>query len=192
MVIETDRLILREWEMSDIADVVEGLNDFDTAKNLTVPFPYTEQIAKEHILKCLKREKDRYHFAVQLKVTGKVIGSTSISFKNNRWDGGIWINKNYHSMGFGTEIFIARARFAFYTLGVDALENGYYDFNKKSENLHKKIGYVPVGEGKQFCPALNKEIRVIEARLTQENFEAKLKELENKRKYKFKIVKGEM
>ena len=41
--IETERLILREWKISDIDDMVEGLNDFDTAKNLTVPFPYLEE-----------------------------------------------------------------------------------------------------------------------------------------------------
>ena len=44
--IETERLILREWKISDIDDMVEGLNDFDTAKNLTVPFHTKQNMQK--------------------------------------------------------------------------------------------------------------------------------------------------
>ena len=32
--IETERLILREWTLNDVNDMVEGLNDFDTAKKV--------------------------------------------------------------------------------------------------------------------------------------------------------------
>ena len=42
MIITTERLILRPYKSSDINDLVEGLNDFETAKNLTVPYPYTK------------------------------------------------------------------------------------------------------------------------------------------------------
>ena len=40
MKLETERLILREWQLTDIPDMVEGLNDFYTAKNLTIPFTF--------------------------------------------------------------------------------------------------------------------------------------------------------
>jgi len=56
MKIETERLILREWQLSDKYDIVEGLNDFDTAKNLTVPFPYKIEHAESFINKHLKND----------------------------------------------------------------------------------------------------------------------------------------
>ena len=38
---ETDRLILRQWNMNDIADMVEGLNNINVTKWLEgAPYPY--------------------------------------------------------------------------------------------------------------------------------------------------------
>ena len=45
MHIETKRLRFREWTENDVDFLVDGQNDFDVAKNLTVPFPYTKQDA---------------------------------------------------------------------------------------------------------------------------------------------------
>ena len=58
--IETERLILREWKMEDIDILVDGLNHFDTAKNLTVPFPYTKEHAVVFIGKHLKNNKKSF------------------------------------------------------------------------------------------------------------------------------------
>ena len=57
MIIETERLVLREWQLTDVSDIVEGLNDFDTAKNLTVPFPYKKEHAESFVNNHLKNDK---------------------------------------------------------------------------------------------------------------------------------------
>ena len=49
MRIETERLILREWTMDDASDMVEGLNNFNIAKNLTTPFPYDNEMTEDFI-----------------------------------------------------------------------------------------------------------------------------------------------
>jgi len=50
MIIESKRLILRNWEDSDIQDLVEGLNNINVSKWMaSVPFPYTEKDAKNFI-----------------------------------------------------------------------------------------------------------------------------------------------
>ncbi len=47
IIIETDRLILRQWKLDDVNDVVEGLNNLNVTKWLAqVPYPYTEEDAK--------------------------------------------------------------------------------------------------------------------------------------------------
>lgn len=43
LIIETDRLILRQYKISDANDVVEGLNNLNVSKWLAyVPYPYTK------------------------------------------------------------------------------------------------------------------------------------------------------
>ena len=47
MEIETNRLILREWAKSDMADLLEGLNDLKAAKWLAfAPRPYTKKMQR--------------------------------------------------------------------------------------------------------------------------------------------------
>lgn len=172
MTLETERLILREWKLTDIKDMVEGLNDFDTAKNLTVPFPYTKKHAKSFINKHLKNDENNYYFAIVLKSENKVIGGTSLEIKNdiNKNKGGIWLNKKYHGKGYGTEVWIERARFAFQTLNLNELENGFFEYNENSWKMQKKLGYKIVGKTKNFCPALNSEVVEVVTNLKKEDF----------------------
>ena len=172
MIIETERLLLREWKLNDVSDMVEGLNDFDTAKNLTVPFPYTKEHAESFINNHLKNDKNNYYFAIVLKSENKVIGGTSLEIKTdiNKNKGGIWLNKKYHSKGYGTEVWIARAKFAFETLNLNELENGYFEHNEVSWKMQQKLGYKIVGNTINFCPALNKEVFEIVTNLTKEDF----------------------
>lgn len=185
MRIETERLILREWTFDDVPDQVEGLNNFETAKNLTSPFPYAEENSIEYITKHLKNGSGSYAFAVELKDTGKVIGGTNLVLLNGHYNGGIWINEAYTGKGYGTEVWLARAKFAFEELKADKLDNGFYDFNNRSKHMQEKTGYKIVGESTKFCRALNKEVVVILTVLTKENFyhalqSPKLKEIYEK------------
>lgn len=168
--IETERLILREWTLDDVDDQVEGLSNFETAKNLTVPFPYTREHSIAYITKHLENNKDSYAFAVELKETGKVIGGTSLDLKDGIYHGGIWLNEKYTGKGYGTEVWTARARFAFEVLGLNEIENGFYEFNGRSKHMQEKIGYKIVGKTINFCPALNSEVVEVLTRLTKEDF----------------------
>ena len=172
MKLETERLILRECRLTDIQDMVEGLNDFDTAKNLTVPFPYKTEHAESFINKHLKNDNNNYYFAIVLKSANKVIGGTSLEIKNdiNKNKDGIWLYKKYHGKGFGTEVWIARAKFAFETLNLIELENGYFEHNEISWKMQQKLGYRIVGKTINYCPALKKEVVEIVTNLSKESF----------------------
>ena len=170
MKIVSERLILREWKLEDADDIVEGLSDFETAKNLTVPFPYTKEHANQFI-NAAKSNPNKQHFAITLKNTGEVIGGTSIEIHpNNKVKGGIWIKPSYTQKGYGTEAFKARAKFIFENLHFDEIENGYFDFNLNSAKMQEKIGYEIVGKKKTFCPAMKKEVTEIVTKLTRERF----------------------
>lgn len=150
MKLETERLILREWTLNDVQDLIEGLNDLSVSKWLVfVPHPYTEQDAAKFINMCIdhansENERTTYEFAIELKKEGKVIGGVSldkISRVQGTAGGGIWISKKYFGNGYGTEAFGERIRFAFCTLGLRRLENGYIRGNPSSKKMQEKFGY---------------------------------------------------
>lgn len=151
IVIETERLILRQWKMQDIEDMVDGLNNINVTKWLAgAPFPYTFKDAEEFIQKTI--DNNLYNFAIVLKNENKVIGGTqltNISIENGTAGGGIWINEKYQGYGYGTEAFGARIQFAFEVLGLRRLENGYFKENEKSHKMQLRFGYKDEGIKRQ-------------------------------------------
>ncbi len=156
--IESKRLILRDWNQQDIQSLVDGLNDLDVSRWLAmVPYPYTEQHAKNFIRYC-SQLSDGYEFAVVRKLDNRVIGGTSlnpISRLHKTAGGGIWMNRKYQGMGYGTEAFGLRIRFAFEQLGLRKLENGYFPGNQASWQMQQKFGYRQEGIRRQkfICSA---------------------------------------
>ncbi|TGL62983.1 GNAT family N-acetyltransferase [Leptospira sarikeiensis] len=158
---ETDRLILRNWEEKDIDDLIEGLNNFNISKWLAVvPFPYLRKDAEQWIHYCINTEANKtgYEFCIELKSNQKVIGGISISRinkLNGTAGGGIWLNENFHGMGLGKEAFAEKIRFSFDELGLRKLENGFFDGNESSKSLQERFGYKIEGKRrkKYFCLA---------------------------------------
>ena len=168
--IETERLILREWTLNDVGDMVEGLGNFVTAKNLVTPFPYTEQNAIEYISKHLHNSSDDFAFAIVLKNSGKVVGGTGLDVRDGIFNGGIWLNEDYTGQGFGTEVWIARAKFVFEGLNLEVLDCGYFEFNNRSKHMQEKVGYKTIGKSMTFCPALKSDVVEINTRLYKNDF----------------------
>jgi len=173
--IETERLILREWTLADISDTVEGLNNYDVTKYLPlIPFPYTEKDAEQFICNIEKPNNAKnLNFAVELKVTKKVIGGTSIRIdeNGNAEGGGIWINPKYQGKGYGSEIWKARARFCFDVLKAKEIINGFLSDNEISWKMQKKLGYKLRGDTKEvYCLARKCNVIDIKTILKKEDF----------------------
>ncbi len=150
MKLETKRLILREWNKKDVDDLVEGLNDLEVTKWLAfVPYPYTKKDAERWVAHCREnaqkgKEREAYEFAIVLKFERKVIGGASLDKINKSQGtagGGIWLNSKYHGKGYGSEAFNARIKFAFNTLKLRRIENGFFKGNDHSFKMQKKLGY---------------------------------------------------
>jgi RimJ/RimL family protein N-acetyltransferase len=148
--LETKRLILRGWVEADIADLLEGLNDFAVARWLAfVPHPYTANDAARWISFCTSAAKgatrsNSYHFAIELKSERKVIGGVTldrIHEIHGTAGGGIWINSQYQRKGYGREAFGEKIRFAFEDLKLRRLENGFFAENPASFPMQEKFGY---------------------------------------------------
>ena len=151
IVIETDRLILRQWSLKDVDDIVEGLNNINITKWMShTPYPYTKEDAIEFIKKSI--DNKLYNFAIVLKKENKVIGGTqlrNIDFDQGTAHGGIWINEKYQGYGYGSEAWGARIKYAFEELGLRRLENGYFEGNERSWKMQEKFGYKQEGMKRQ-------------------------------------------
>ena len=157
LVIETERLILRAWCLTDVDDLVEGLNNINVTKWMAfAPNPYTKKDAIDFINYSI--DNKLYNFAIVLKSENKVIGGTqlrNIDLVQGTAGGGIWINEKYHGYGYGTEAWGARIKYAFEVLGLRRLENGFFDGNEKSWKMQEKFGYKLEGIRRQKYKSLS-------------------------------------
>ena len=151
IIIETDRLILRQYKIEDTDDIVEGLNNLNVTKWMAgAPYPYTKEDALYFINNSIN--KNLYNFAIVLKSENKVIGGTqltNIDLNNGTAGGGIWINEKYQGQGYGSEAFGARIKYAFEVLGLRRLENGYFKENERSHKIQLRFGYKDEGIKRQ-------------------------------------------
>ena len=153
--IETSRLLLRQWNAEDLDALTDGLNDLAVAKWLAfVPHPYTTSHAEDWIRRCQELSNagarpDAYEFAIELRAQHRLVGGVSINeidWNAGTAGGGIWIASPHHGKGYGGEAFDARIRFAFFNLGLTQLINGYLDGNANSWAMQRKLGYRHTGE----------------------------------------------
>ncbi len=107
MVLETDRLILREYVMEDFDALFEIVSDQETKQHY--PAPFNEEKTRNRITSNLENY-EKYGFglwAVVLKETGEFIGDCGITIQNI--DGemlpeiGYHIHKKYWRRGFAKE-----------------------------------------------------------------------------------------
>ena len=154
MHIESNRLILRNWEEADVDALVDGLNNINVSKWLAnIPFPYTKKDAIDYIN--MVKDDDgvkKNAFAIVLKETGEVIGGTEyreVNKKDGTASGGIWLNEKFQKNGYGSEAFSIRNKYCFEVLGLRRMENGYFPNNEKSRKMQLKLGYKDEGIKRQ-------------------------------------------
>ena len=149
--IETERLILRPFEKSDLKDFyeyasVEGVGEM-------AGWPHHESIekSKEILDKFIEEDKT---FALCYKENGKVIGSLGIEKygleeKLTEFDTyigreiGFVLSKDYWGLGLMPEALVAVMDYLFLELDYDFLLCGHYNFNAQSKKVQEKCGFKP-------------------------------------------------
>lgn len=178
MIIESERLILREWKDDDIEDLVEGLNNINVSQWLSaVPYPYTKKDAEKFIAHTKERSSNSKDIAlaIVLKENNKVIGGTeirNINEKDGTATGGIWLNEKYQKNGYGREAFSAKIKYSFDVLNLRRIEDGYFPNNEKSKKMQESLGYKYEGRKrkKYLCLATNEYVDECITGLLKEDF----------------------
>ena len=149
MKLETKRLILRDCNLNDWKDIVEGIGDYEVSKwLLKVPYPYKKKDAIDYIKKRMKLMKEKnptdYNFYIELKSEKKVIGAIGIhkiDYYSGTGSTGSWVNRKYWRQGYMTEAKFAVNNFAFDKLKLRRLNSDVYADNKASNATQLKMGY---------------------------------------------------
>jgi len=145
--IETERLILRSWQESDLHDLyeyakVEGVGE-KAGWNHHKSMEESEQILASFI-------QHKKTFALELKENCKVIGSlglegcredTGLSDSLQGREIGYVLSKDYWGRGLMPEAVTAVIDYCFRKLAFDYLTCGHFDHNDRSRRVVEKSGF---------------------------------------------------
>ncbi len=151
IVLETERLILREWKTSDLEDFfeyasVEGVGEMAGWSH------HKSIMESQMILNSFINDKKT--FAIVYKENNKVIGSIGIEFYGSvekltefselkGREIGYVLSKDYWGKGLMTEAIKCVTDYLFNVMDYDFLLCGYFDFNTRSARVQEKCGFVP-------------------------------------------------
>ena len=151
VIIETERLILRPFEKTDLADFYEYASVPGVGE--MAGWKHHESIEESKNILDMFINEDKT-FAIVLKENNKVIGSLGVEKygledKLTEFDGyygreiGYVLSKDYWGMGIMPEAVMAVINYLFNNLSLDFLTCGYYDFNDQSKRVQEKCGFKP-------------------------------------------------
>ena len=143
--LETERLILRPWTKDDLQDFFEYAS-IEELGQMAGWLPHKTIDESRVVLDMFIR--GRKVFAIELKETGRVIGSFGIEEPDPDPEQellgrelGYVLHKRYWGMGLMPEAAKRVISWCFDTLGYDFLTCSHFDWNKQSSRVIEKTGF---------------------------------------------------
>ncbi len=147
MILRTERLILRPWDMTD----AESLYTYASDPEVGPPAgwnPHKSVDESRWLIAHILSQEENY--AVCLASDNRAIGSISLKLcghtdmtdREDECELGYWIGKPFWGRGYIPEAARELLRHAFCDLHMTAVWCGYYDGNQKSKRVQEKCGFV--------------------------------------------------
>lgn len=144
--LETERLILRPWQESDLEDMF-AYASVDGVGQMAGWLPHKSKDESQNILNMFIAHKKT--FALELKENGRVIGSLGIEHTPDTYDEpallgrelGYVLSKEYWGRGLMTEAVGAVIDYCFQTLNYDFLTCSHFRRNDRSRRVIEKSGF---------------------------------------------------
>lgn len=150
MILETERLTLREMTKDDLPALCKILQDKE------VMYAYEHAFSDEEVADWLEQQFRRYHddgfglWAVISKENGELIGQCGLTMQEipgrRVVEVGYLFNKAYWHQGYATEAAIACKEYAFSVLGVSEVYSIIRDNNTASQNVAQRNGMEVCGQ----------------------------------------------
>ena len=146
MVLETERLILRPWELKDAEDLYEYAGDPEVGPAAGWP-PHRDIEESRQVIQNVFMVPECY--ALCLKETGrpagtiqlKLKGHTDMTDRDDECELGYWLGKPLWGQGLMPEAVREILRHAFEDLDMRKVWCGYYDGNERSKRVQEKCGF---------------------------------------------------
>ena len=147
---QTSRLLLRPFELSDASEVQRMVRAKEIAQTtLAIPHPYPDGASEAWILgHGANWEKGvGVEFAVVEKEFMRLVGAIGlvISVAHKKAELGYWIGTEYWNRGYSTEAAKAVVEFTFVELGINKIIARHFSGNPASGRVMQKIGMVQEG-----------------------------------------------
>jgi [ribosomal protein S5]-alanine N-acetyltransferase len=174
-ILDSGRLVLRPFRLSDASDVQRLAGDFAIADaTALIPHPYPDGAAQAWI------NTHEYEYlqgkmlalAVTLKETGELAGCVSIANENksnSSGELGYWIGKDFWGQGYCTEAASVIINYGFEEMGLNRIQAEHFARNPASGRVMQKLGMKQEGylrqafvkwgrfEDKVLCAILRQE-----------------------------------
>ena len=148
VILETDRLILRTWEITDLDDFFE----YASVEGVGEKAGWEHHKSKDKSLEILKMfMEEKKVFAIVLKENQKVIGSIGIEELGEELDKdldnlsgrelGYVLNKDYWNKGIMTEAISKVVDYCFNTLKLNFLMASYFNHNIASKKVLENLNF---------------------------------------------------
>lgn len=181
---ETDRLILRNFRESDIEDYWEYVQMENVGPRAGWP-AYTDRNKAVDRLNIEMEKPDQ--FAIVLKKENKVIGSVELMackrerysmiptpVEDNAKEIGFVLSARYWGNGYMPEAAKKVMEYGFETLGVSAIYIGHAKANTNSGRVQDKLGFRVIGEQPNYRTWIDgKETDFVARKMTKEEWDSK-------------------
>lgn len=161
MILETKRLILRPWKITDAKDLYSYAKDAQVGPIAGWPV-HTDVENSRQIIKNVLSADETY--AVCQKTDNKPIGSigllvgkaSNLSLPNDEAEIGFWLGVPFWGKGLIPEATKEIIRHAFCDLSITTLWCGYFEGNIKSKRCQEKCGFIYHHTNKDiYCPLMD-------------------------------------
>jgi len=171
--IATRRLLLRQPDDGDIADIVAGIGDPAVARMLArVSLPYTRADARAFLATARVNARTRRAFNLSIVHDGRVIGGIAIESLPAWCEFGYWLARPAWGHGFATEAGRAALAYGFVVLALRLVRSGVFADNPASMRVQKKLGFAVTGRSTRRSLARHRVVAHIDTVLTRRRFEA--------------------
>ena len=154
-VLETERLLLRKPEATDVDDLFEIRSNADTMRFIPRPVAQSPQEVADllNVINTFLESNEKINWAMQLKSTGKfigLIGYVDLKPYNYRGEIGYVINENYRRRHLMEEAASRIVEYGFSEMSLHSIEAIVHPENVASQKLLKKLLFRRDGYHKHF------------------------------------------
>jgi len=141
MRLETERLVIRSFELADLPAYAAIVADERVTRYLGDGRPYSYEAAEAYVLDCIRLESEVGMSRYAVELSDVLIGFCGFKPHGNRIDFGWRYAHRYWGQGYATEAALAVLKYGNEELGLSGIVAGSYEANAASIGVIEKLGF---------------------------------------------------